>query len=308
MNLFKRSVLTSVLSTYFLIFIGGLVRVSGAGLGCPDWPKCFGRWIPPISARQLPIDIDPSLFNFTLAWIEYINRMIGVFVGLSILLTAILALRYFRNNKKILYPSILAVFLVTFQGWQGGQVVASELEPMLVSSHLIIALLIVSTLLYVLQQINFMENRTVKNSTYQRKIKCAVLALWIFMGIQIVIGTQVRSAIESHVNLYPLLNATEVLSEIKSIDLLHRTTGLLAVVMSLTLSIYLTKKETKSQLRAFSIALSLVIMVQLLVGITLAYFGLAALAQLVHLWLASLLAGILLLIYTSLSYSGVKNG
>ena len=99
MNLFKRSVLTSVLSTYFLIFIGGLVRVSGAGLGCPDWPKCFGRWIPPISARQLPIDIDPSLFNFTLAWIEYINRMIGVFVGLSILLTAILALRYFRNNK-----------------------------------------------------------------------------------------------------------------------------------------------------------------------------------------------------------------
>ena len=70
----------------------------------------------------------------------------------------------------------------------------------------------------------------------------------------------------------------------------------------------LTKKETKSQLRAFSIALSLVIMVQLLVGITLAYFGLAALAQLVHLWLASLLAGILLLIYTSLSYSGVKNG
>jgi heme a synthase len=304
---FKRSVLTAVLSTYFLIFIGGLVRVSGAGLGCPDWPKCFGRWIPPISLRQLPAEMDPNLFNFTLAWIEYVNRLIGVFVGFAILATAILAIKYFRSNKKILVPSILAVFLVAFQGWQGGQVVASELEPLLVSSHLLVALLIVSTLLYVLQQINFMDRFTIRNRDYSTKTKLAFLLLWIFLIVQIVIGTQVRGSIEMSLALYPLSNAAEILNEIKSIDLLHRTTGSVVIVCSLFASFFILRKETNSQLKNYSIILLITVGFQFVIGISLVYFGLAALAQLFHLWTASILVGLLLLINTSLSYTGVRN-
>ena len=75
--------------TYLLIFIGGLVRVSGAGMGCPDWPKCFGRWIPPTSLSQLPDYIDPEKFNLVLAWVEYLNRLFGALVGLIILITFI---------------------------------------------------------------------------------------------------------------------------------------------------------------------------------------------------------------------------
>src|SRR4029453_2067836 len=54
--------------TYRLILVGGLVRASGAGLGCPDWPKCFGLWIPPASAAELPPEFDPSQFNQMLMW------------------------------------------------------------------------------------------------------------------------------------------------------------------------------------------------------------------------------------------------
>ena len=74
MNLFKKLIYASTIGTYVVIFVGGLVRVSGAGLGCPDWPQCFGRWFPPTSIDQLPAHIDSSKFNLVLAWIEYVNH------------------------------------------------------------------------------------------------------------------------------------------------------------------------------------------------------------------------------------------
>jgi heme a synthase len=304
LNLFKRFTLLSVLSTYFLIFVGGLVRVSGAGLGCPDWPKCFNRWIPPFSASQLPEHIDPGLFNFTLAWIEYINRLVGMFVGFAILGTAILAIVYFRSNKKILWPSIFAALLVAFQGWQGGQVVASELEPMLVSSHLLIAILIVNLLLYVLQQINFTENHVVKNNQSSNVIKLGFLFLWLFIITQIMIGTQVRGAIEVVSDIFPLLSVHDVLERIGPIEPIHRTMGLFAVIWSLLLGIKVFKSEKSSQLKGFSFALAILGLGQLAVGAILVYLGLPALMQLFHLWIASLITGFLLLIYTSLNYEG----
>ena len=78
MQLFRNFTLLSTGLTYILIFIGGMVRVAGAGMGCPDWPKCFGRWIPPTSLDQLPDHIDPAKFNLVLAWIEYGNRLFHI--------------------------------------------------------------------------------------------------------------------------------------------------------------------------------------------------------------------------------------
>ena len=121
MKSFRRLAFFSTIATYLLIFVGGLVRVSGAGLGCPDWPKCYGRWFPPLSVNDLPPDIGATSLTVVLSWIEYINRLVGVSVGFLILAVAIMALVRYRKLPKILWPSLLAAVLVAYQGWQGGR-------------------------------------------------------------------------------------------------------------------------------------------------------------------------------------------
>ena len=93
-QLFFQSAVVSTILSYLLIFVGGLVRVSGSGMGCPDWPRCFGRWIPPTNIDQIPSYIDATSFNIVLAWIEYGNRSSGS-IG-----------RFFNYNIKY-YSNIL---------------------------------------------------------------------------------------------------------------------------------------------------------------------------------------------------------
>ena len=95
------------------------MRVAGAGMGCPDWPKCFGRWIPPTSLEQLPDHIDPAKFNIVLAWIEYGNRLFGALVGLSIAITLYLGIKYCSHLPRIKWPLIAAFSLTLFEGWLG---------------------------------------------------------------------------------------------------------------------------------------------------------------------------------------------
>src|SRR5262245_59143446 len=148
LSAFQRLALWTTATTYFLILVGGLVRASGAGLGCPDWPRCFGSWIPPASAAELPPQFDPSLFNPSLMWTEYLNRLLGVAVGFLILATVASAFRHHRHEPRILWTSIAALLLTGFQGWLGGRVVANALAPWIVTVHLIFALVIVQLLLY----------------------------------------------------------------------------------------------------------------------------------------------------------------
>ncbi|MBN1479922.1 hypothetical protein EH223_18520 [candidate division KSB1 bacterium] len=306
MRLYKKFALLSIFVTYFLIFLGGLVRVSGAGLGCPDWPKCFGRWIPPISASQLPPEFAPETFNFTLAWIEYINRLVGVLVGLVILVTAILALLYYRKKLHVLLSSLLAALIVAYQGWQGSRVVASELEPIVVSFHMIIAFVIISLLIYAALQAHYSDADTDKIGLFPRNTSLIVLVLWIGTIIQVLLGTTVRGAIEHANRDYPLLFGAELLAKVGAIDELHMATGILLVIALVVLSWYVLKKShnISTLMRQTTWGIIVLSFAQLVIGHFLVFIGLPELVQLLHLWLASLLIGGLLLLFVSIQKGG----
>jgi cytochrome c oxidase assembly protein subunit 15 len=295
---FRKLALVTTLTTYFLIFVGGLVRVSGAGLGCPDWPKCFGSWIPPLSRAQLPAGFNPDTFNFTLAWIEYVNRLVGVVVGLLILSLAIMAILNFRNHKKILFPSVLAAVLVAIQGWYGSVVVATKLLPVTVSVHLVLALAIISLLIYVTQSISYIDKKDIPKKF---PLKSGMILLWIIALAQIIIGTQLRAAVENLLARYPLLLDYEILSRIGSINYIHSIMGILLTAATILVSFKIFTMDSKD-LKLLSGLSLLLILAQIIIGSSMEIFGLPPVLQVFHLWIASIFIGIILIQYVELKY------
>lgn len=298
---FRRLVLASTLTTYFLIFVGGLVRVSGAGLGCPDWPRCFGSWIPPLSRHDIPAGFNPDLFNFTLAWIEYVNRLVGMIVGLLILATAIMAILYFRQYKRILWPSVLAAILVAFQGWYGSVVVASQLHPETVTIHMVLALLIVSLLVYVTQSINYLDT---SHKSAKFPLKKWMIGLWVITIVQIILGTQLRAAIENLLDRFPLLMENELLSLLGGADYIHTIAGMLmaGITILIVMKIFAMDTQRSMALRFIAVLALLLIVLQIAVGSGMEIFGVLQILQVFHLWIASLFVGLILILYVELKH------
>lgn len=305
MKSFMKLASIATFATYCLIFVGGLVRVSGAGLGCPDWPKCFGSWIPPLNISQLPPEIDPNLFNFTLAWIEYINRLFGMTVGLLIAVVAFWALIKFTKQIKIVVPSVLAGVLVAFEGWQGSQVVASGLEPIIVSAHLVIAFIIASLLLYVSQQAYYQFNPdTERESSYPEKTRTFVGILWILSIIQVVLGTQFRENVERVIIKFPLSGESDLMMQVGMIKVIHPLLGIVVAVLSYYISIMiLGKSKNPSSLNWQSAwAMLGLVVISLFIGLQMVAFGINPVAQVLHLWVSALMVGVVLISYTALGH------
>ncbi len=298
MGNFKRFAIATTLWTYFLIFIGGLVRVSGAGLGCPDWPKCFGSWIPPFNASQLPADIDPNLFNFTLAWIEFINRLIGVIDGILIAILAVWALVRYIKIPRIVIPSVIVGFLVAFQGWHGSQVVASELEPLIVSVHMIIALAIVGLLINISQETHYHQYpESERNSVYSSVMTNIFRFLWIIALVQIIMGTKLRESLEIIAVNNPLLQEIAVVNLVNIGKYLHLGFGIIVFLVVLFVFLILLKKGQKPSPVVWQCALTIVglAIIQLILGIIMMSIGAKPVLQVLHLWVASLIWGVLLI-------------
>ncbi len=300
-------------TTYFLILVGGLVRASGAGLGCPDWPRCFGGWVPPISVADLPPEFDPSQFNPTLMWTEYLNRLLGVAVGFLILATAISAWRHHRRDPRILWTTIAALLLTGFQGWLGGRVVAHELAAWIVTVHMIIALVIVQMLLYVTVKAGGAggAGRAGRAGEAGARVRRWVLLLIVVTLIQIAIGTQVRGGVDQALDGGVARDAA--LATVGALDFLHRDAAFAVLLGTILLTFWLTRQNgPPNHLRQGDggqvgghhirgghhqtlvkwawIGLALAAL-QVALGVVMAYVTLLPAAQVLHLTVASLLLG-----------------
>jgi heme a synthase len=338
---YQRFNLASIVLLFVLILAGGVVRSTGSGMGCPDWPKCFARYIPPTSISQLPKDyknkyvngrlaknqrfakvldffgyaelarriredksiLVPEEFNPVKTWTEYVNRLIGAIFGLFLLLTAVYSFSYKRENKWIPALSVINVILVGYQAWLGSIVVSTNLVPFIVTVHMLLAIAILAlsiTTLYLSRVIGRPKLKT----TLAVQIVC--LAALIVTLIQVVFGTEVRERIDEVATRLQGDYREEWISGIGTIFYTHRTIAIIVVILNALLFWLIRTSFNKHSVQQQIMSFSLLIMaLQIVTGVALAYWGLPPVAQALHIVLSSLMFGaqffLLLNLYKSVS-------
>ena len=304
-NRFQRTALWTLAITFFLIFVGGLVRAAGAGLGCPDWPRCFGLWIPPIRAESLPPPYDPAEFNVIKTWLEYVNRLVGVAVGLFIIATFIGACRFGRSDRSVFGGATAALVLVLYQGWLGGQVVQSGLEGWMISLHMVIALLILNVLLFTVYRSQRDRLRAAVPGAIRRKALYIISGLLLISFIQIVLGSQIREALAHISDTYPHLARGEWLGEVGALDMIHRSYSWLVLAGAIWFYRAVGPLDHAHAVRDLARLNNSVIIVQILLGAGLAYLGLPPVLQIFHLLLAALMISVQFLALLLLAHAKV---
>jgi cytochrome c oxidase assembly protein subunit 15 len=291
-------------------------------MGCPDWPKCFGQWVPPTDEAQLPKDYrdpliqkrikkaekftrllqalgmnetadklknDPHLFeeepfNAQRTWTEYGNRLVGFLAGNVVLLLFFWTLLRYRKNRKILLLTALNAILMAFQGWFGSIVVASNLVPWTITVHLLVALIIVGIQIYLIRKVSATQSRNIVISKSLRIV--LFVSLVITLG-QMFLGTQVREYIDA---LTRQGFGRETWSEkLGLIFFVHRSFSWLVLIL-LAILAYINEKSNKDWV--FRSAF-LVLAIELISGVVLAYFSLPGWVQVAHLLFATVILGIL---------------
>ncbi len=306
MNTFRTFSFITTAMTYLLIFVGGLVRVAGAGMGCPDWPKCFDRWIPPTSLDQLPDHIDPAKFNIVLAWIEYSNRLLGALVGLAIMITTYLAFKYYRNVIRITWSVLAAFFLTLVEGWLGSVLVDTVLNPITITLHLLLALVIVMLLLYSAQEAFYLENHdSEKGSRYPPNMKWMFGILSITLLAEVVLGTEIRGGLEMIREDNPMLDSQFLLRMLGPFKYIHTMLGFIISGLSGLLWLRLVKQSQNPStimIQSSTAILGLVI-TQIIMGELLVFLDVIPLIQLFHMWVASWILGLVMIQYTAWNQS-----
>lgn len=289
-NRYQILAVTTLIATLFLIFVGGLVRAAGAGLGCPDWPTCFGMWIPPLTADALPTGYDAELFNPFHTWLEYVNRLVGVLIGLLISLTFFFSFRYRKSDPVIPVSAGIAFLLVLFQGWLGGQVVRSGLSAWMITVHMITALVIVNILLFTAWRTFEPKPELRLSSSMKQGLFLIVSILLGLVMIQMVLGTQVRELIDVVKNSPSPPPREYWLDRIEgSLYFAHRSFSWLIVGVTGWLWLTFRPLRENSALRNLTLAVVVLVMLQIVFGVGLEQFGMPGMFQVLHLTSASFL-------------------
>ncbi|EIJ40169.1 uncharacterized protein required for cytochrome oxidase assembly [Galbibacter orientalis DSM 19592] len=324
-NNFRKIAKITLVLVYLVIIAGAVVRMTGSGMGCPDWPKCFGYYIPPTEISQLEwqpkrefkkgqvIIIDKTLkvakedfttgntyteshwetytkhdyavFNPSHTWVEYINRLFGALAGFATLILAFASFSYWKKNKWIPILAWLTVFGMGFQAWLGATVVYSVLAPIRITLHMVMALVIVAFILIIIYQTKE-KNKTLKSNSLFSSILVAALILTL---IQIVLGTQVRQFIDEQTDVYGTMAKNQWLANPEIDFYIHRSLSVLVFLVNIFL--FLRNKKLNLGFSKVNWVLAFII-IEILTGIGMFYFHFPFGSQALHLVIASILFGI----------------
>ena len=311
----------ALLSVYLVILAGAIVRMTGSGMGCPDWPKCFGYLIPPTERSQLDwkpektydkgnviiykntlqvaikdfnsgttIDFsnweiydkhDYTTFNATHTWVEFINRLLGVISGLIVLGLFIRSLWWIRSTPILAVFSFLTVVGMGIQAWLGKTVVDSNLLPSKISLHMVMALLIVSGLL-------FIRAKSHGNQIQLPSKKCInlIAVAFILTIIQFGLGVDVRQFIDYQIKQAGYDDPQLWLSLPEISFYVHRSLSLFVVAVSIMIYRQVVKEGLERKYIHFIIGS---ILAEIALGILMYYVDFPWGTQPLHLLIAVLL-------------------
>ncbi len=303
----------TIIAVYVLILIGGIVRASGAGMGCPDWPTCFGQLTPPTDESQLPENYHEIYaergyantdFNPVKTWTEYLNRLSGVTIGILIMLTVWYSRVYLKSDKTVFYLSLSVLFLVSFQGWLGSVVVASNLHPFMITLHMLLAMAIVALLIYVIARSQCNELATMDTGNLPKTVKTVLIVAMAMTLLQVIMGTQVREAVDLIAQNHSYIDRQYWRNDFPVIFYVHRTfSAFILFTNAWIVWKIINALPIYHLLFRFSIGLLALVVAAILVGITLDRLGMPPAAQPIHLLIANLIFGIQFFIFISLRYS-----
>lgn len=330
---FRKLGVTSIIAVYLLIFVGGVVRSTGSGMGCPDWPKCFGQWVPPVSETELNEDYkelygekrrqkneklanmlssfgaentaslimgDNTMyieedFNAVKTWVEYVNRLIGAIIGILLFALFLSALPMFSTTKYLATFSGLIVIVTGIQGWIGSIVVSTKLLPGMITIHMLLALFIISGLIALVVR-SYSKFKLDYSNKSLSNLSGLFMAMMLLLIPQIVLGTEVRETVDQL--------ATSNLARNEWIDnmgltfFIHRSFSWVFLLISVFVMYRIMKQYSKTSLE-FKMALVLLAFVgiEMIFGIVMSEFDIPRVVQPFHLVLGTLLFGHALYMY-----------
>ena len=310
---FRRLSRIALLFIFLVMLAGSVVRMTGSGMGCPDWPKCFGYLIPPTERSQLEwapekdfqkgqiiivteellvaegdfttgpdyqaenwapyTKHDYAVFNPFHTWIEYINRLFGALSGLPMLILVISGIYYVKRDWRMLALAIVGMVLLGFEAWLGKLVVDGNLIPGSITMHMMGALCVVAVLLVILGL-----NTDFDRIPLSRSFNAIVILAIIMSVIQIVIGTQIREQVD-------LLHEAGISRNnwIGSLNwqfYFHRSFSL----MILATNSWLWWQNRRKGIGIAQVnAIMLLIFLEIIIGMVLSYLNMPKLAQPTHL-------------------------
>lgn len=324
--------LVSLVCIFLVVLAGSVVRMTGSGMGCPDWPKCFGYYVPPTSVETLtwsenrtfdagniiihdegllvaksdftssasfnPENWEPytkhdyASFNATHTWVEFVNRLLGAFTGLPVLALFVCSLFYLKRDPIITASAFGGVVLLGFEAWLGKEVVDGNLIPHQITYHMFGALALVALFTFIVLRTK-PQGLTFRAKRDSTIVRLGIAAIALIL-IQIYLGTSVREEVDA-IGKSVLLAMPDWVETLSINFKIHRTFSLAVLAVIITFSVKVIRGRTISTWPRILIAS---VFLEILFGMGLVYMDLPGPLQPLHLLFAffnfAMLLGILL--------------
>ena len=287
-SIFPTLTVTAWISTVLLILIGSIVRVTGFGLGCPDWPLCYGQAIPP---------------GFTEAWVEFSHRLFGAATSIQIFALAGIAWREYRQDRWIFRPAVIVAGLLVFQIGLGGLHVIMEIPPETGLVHTGTAMMIVGLLAVILAKSAPFAQRLAERarmSLLDSRLPALISITTAASYLLLLTGSYVTRTGASLACLdFPQCGAVEEATQrLADIQMLHRLSAFAVVGLVIAVVVWMLRRSEDQGLRRFAIVLGALVAIQFGLGIANVLLLLPMWSRVLHITVGASIWSTLVILWT----------